>query len=81
MSLSLLITINVLADVALLAGLAYVMSRAARLRPHVASADLSRSHRGERAPAQHRLSRPLRATRADAAPGRASQIVAGQSAS
>jgi hypothetical protein len=37
MSLSLLIAINVLADVALIAGLAYAMSRAARLTPHVAS--------------------------------------------
>jgi hypothetical protein len=34
MSLSLLITINALADSALLAGLAYAMSRASRLRPH-----------------------------------------------
>ena len=41
MSLSTAITINALADVALLGGLAYVMSRAARLRPHVARASLS----------------------------------------
>ncbi|HEY2180518.1 MAG TPA: hypothetical protein VGH09_02490 [Solirubrobacteraceae bacterium] len=37
MSLSLVIAINVIADISLLAGLAYVMSRAARLTPHVAS--------------------------------------------
>jgi hypothetical protein len=38
MSLPLLIAINVLADAALIAGLAYAMSRAARLAPHVAAA-------------------------------------------
>lgn len=37
MSLQLLIAINVLADAALIGGLAYVMSHAARLTPHVAS--------------------------------------------
>jgi len=37
MSLSLAIAINVVADISLLAGLAYVMSRAARLTPHVAA--------------------------------------------
>ena len=37
MSLSLVIAINVIADISLLAGLAYVMSRAARLTPHVAA--------------------------------------------
>jgi len=36
MSLSLAIAINVIADVSLLAALAYAMSRAARLTPHVA---------------------------------------------
>ena len=35
MSLSLAITINALADVALLGGLGYVMSRSTRLTPHV----------------------------------------------
>ena len=35
MSLSLAMTINALADVALLGGLAYVMSRARSLAPHV----------------------------------------------
>ncbi len=37
MSLSLVIAINVIADISLLAGLAYAMSRAARLTPHVAT--------------------------------------------
>jgi hypothetical protein len=37
MSLSLVIAINVIADISLLAGLAYLMSRAARLTPHVAA--------------------------------------------
>jgi hypothetical protein len=37
MSLSLLITINVLAIIALLAGLAHAMSRARLLKPHVTS--------------------------------------------
>ncbi len=39
MSLSLLITINFLAGVALLAALTYAMSRASRLRPHVSARD------------------------------------------
>jgi hypothetical protein len=39
MSLSLLITINFLAGVALLATLAYAISRATRLTPHVAARD------------------------------------------
>lgn len=34
MSLSLVIALNVIADVGLLGGLAYVMSRPARLEPH-----------------------------------------------
>ena len=37
MSLSLLIAINTLADIALLGGLAYVMSHARHLTPHVGS--------------------------------------------
>ena len=37
MSLSLAIAINVVADISLLAALAYAMSRAARLTPHVAA--------------------------------------------
>ena len=36
MSLSLVLTINALADAALLGGLAWFMSQAARLTPHVA---------------------------------------------
>jgi hypothetical protein len=39
MSISLAIAINVIADISLLAGLAYVMSRAARLTPHVAAVE------------------------------------------
>jgi hypothetical protein len=39
MTLSLAVLINVIADVALIGGLAYVMSRATRLRPHVAATD------------------------------------------
>jgi hypothetical protein len=63
MSLSLLITINVLAGVALLAGLAYVMSHAARLKPHVASVDAPRSRQAERALAHQRRPSPLRPSR------------------
>jgi hypothetical protein len=37
MSVSLLIAVNVLADIALLAGLAYAMSHARKLEPHVSS--------------------------------------------
>jgi hypothetical protein len=37
MSLPLVIAINVIADISLLAGLAYAMSRAARLTPHIAA--------------------------------------------
>jgi hypothetical protein len=35
MTLSLAIIVNVLADLALIGGLAYVMSHATRLRPHL----------------------------------------------
>jgi hypothetical protein len=45
MSLSLVITINALIDTALLGGLAYVMSRAARLTPHVSATH--RAHTAE----------------------------------
>jgi hypothetical protein len=38
MSLSLLITINVLADIALVGGLVHAMSRARSLTPHAAAA-------------------------------------------
>jgi hypothetical protein len=37
MSLTLILAINALADLALAAGLAYTMSRAARLTPHASS--------------------------------------------
>lgn len=47
MSLSLLITINVLADIALLGGLAYAMSRAKGLTPHVASVQPAQSSAAE----------------------------------
>jgi hypothetical protein len=58
MSLSLLITINVLADIALLAGLAHAMSRATRLKPHVATLSAAQSARADDAPAQQRHTRP-----------------------
>jgi hypothetical protein len=40
MTLSLAIALIVIADVALVGALAYVMSRASRLEPHVATLDL-----------------------------------------
>lgn len=43
MSLSLAITINALADVALAGGLAYVLSRTTRLTPHVSATHASAS--------------------------------------
>ena len=60
MSLSLVIAINVVADISLLAGLAYVMSRAARLTPHVAAAKPTAA---ERQVVSHRPPRPARASR------------------
>ncbi len=39
MSLSLAIAINAVADILLLGGLAWTMSRAAKLTPHVSAAD------------------------------------------
>jgi hypothetical protein len=60
MSLSFLITINVLADIALLGGLAYAMSRAKRLTPHVASVQAAQSRAGlELAPPRHPASAEL----------------------
>ena len=67
MSLSLLITINVLADIALLAGLAYVMSRATRLDPHVASIDATRAPAAEQPPTQQRRPRPASSGRLERA--------------
>jgi hypothetical protein len=72
MSLSLLITINVFADIALLAGLAHVMSRATRLKPHVASLDAVQSPQAERPPAAQRHPRAARAARPELARARAS---------
>lgn len=63
MSLSLLITLNVLADAALLAGLAHVMSRATRLQPHVASLRATQSPSAEQAHAQQRHQRSTRSSR------------------
>jgi len=71
MSLSLLITINALADFALLAGLAYVMSRATRLKPHVASPHATQSARAH-APAQRHQARTARSGRPQVAHSRAS---------
>jgi hypothetical protein len=62
MSLSLLITINVLADIALVAGLAYAMSRATRLRPHVASLRAAQPL-VDQAPAQQHRARQTRSGR------------------
>jgi hypothetical protein len=57
MSLSLLVTINVLADLGLLALLAYVMSRAARLKPHAALLQVAAEQSPSSAPRQ-RTPRP-----------------------
>ena len=69
MSLSLVIAINVIADVSLLAGLAYVMSRAARLTPHVAAVQATSA---EQQVVSHRPPRPARASRQ--APGSGASI-------
>lgn len=66
MSLSLLITINLLAVVALLALLSYVMSRASRLRPHTATLQVSRPV-AERTPLRQRRTFSARSTRTDIA--------------
>jgi len=71
MSLSLLITINVLADIALVASLAYAMSRATRLQPHVASLRAAQPL-AEQAPAQQRHARQTRSNRPQVARLRAS---------
>jgi hypothetical protein len=67
MSLSLAIAVNVLATVALLAGLAYAMSRTVRLTPHVASLDAAEElASAEPAPAargSRRLGRSSRSSR------------------
>jgi len=60
MSLSLVIAINVIADISLLAGLAYAMSRAARLTPHVAAVQAPAA---EQQVVSQRRPRPTRAGR------------------
>jgi len=60
MSLPLVIAINVIADVSLLAGLAYVMSRATRLTPHVAAV---RATTAEQQVVSRRQPRSARASR------------------
>ena len=56
MSLTLAIAANAIADIAMLGGLAYVMSRASRLTPHHAAQDNPRNLRPVTAPA--RAARP-----------------------
>jgi hypothetical protein len=81
MSLSLLITINVLADIALLAGLAHAMSRATRLKPHVASLRATQSPSAEQALAGQRQPRSARSSRPQVArPGSAMTSRAGSQA-
>jgi hypothetical protein len=67
MSLSLLITINILADIALLAGLAHVMSHAARLTPHVRSTDAAQPPAGQPTAARRRYSPAPRSARGELA--------------
>jgi hypothetical protein len=71
MSLSLVITINVLADIALLGGLAYVMSHARKLEPHVASVQMAQSTPSEQLASQ-RQQRPTHVARPDFARPRTS---------
>ncbi|HEX3452429.1 MAG TPA: hypothetical protein VHS26_03945 [Solirubrobacteraceae bacterium] len=66
MSLSLAIAINAIADISLLAGLAYVMSRAARLTPHVAAVETTAA---EQQPVSQRQPRSTRASRQTARTG------------
>ena len=72
MSISLIITINVLADISLVAGLAYVMSHAARLKPHVASVQLTQPERQAAARRPH--ARSTRSIRPHGAATRASLV-------
>jgi hypothetical protein len=62
MSLSLVIAINVIADISLLAGLAHVMSRAARLTPHVAAVQATAHEQQAVARRQPRATRASRQT-------------------
>jgi hypothetical protein len=68
MSLSLVIAINVIADISLLAGLAYVMSRAARLTPHVAAVQVTAAEEQIVAQRQPRSTRDRRQTTRTGAP-------------
>jgi hypothetical protein len=69
MSISLVIAINVLADIALIAGLAYVMLHPTRLKPHVASVSDAQTAIGD-SPASPRRQPADRATGAQTARGR-----------
>ena len=64
MSVSLLIAVNVLADIALLGGLAYVMSHARKLEPHVPSVQAVQSTPSEQL-AQQSEQRPAHVARPD----------------
>jgi hypothetical protein len=66
MSLSLVIASNVIADISLLAGLAYAMSRAARLTPHIAAVPATAA---EQQVVSHRQPRSTRASRQPARSG------------
>jgi hypothetical protein len=68
MSLSLVIAINVIADISLLAGLAYVMSRAARLTPHVAAVEAAAAEQQVVSQGQPRSTRAGRQTTRTGAP-------------
>lgn len=70
MSVSLLIAVNVLADIALLAGLAYVMSHARKLEPHVSSVQAVQSTPSEQLASQSEQ-RPAHVVRPDFARPRA----------
>lgn len=70
MTASLTIALILIADLALIAGLAYVMSRARALTPHVSAADAAPTRAARAEPVAHprrapaaRASRPLAATR------------------
>jgi hypothetical protein len=62
MSLSLVIAVNVIADISLLAGLAHVMSRAARLTPHVAAVQATPAEQQAISRRQPRATRASRQT-------------------
>jgi hypothetical protein len=77
MSVSLLIAVNVLADIALLGGLAYVMSHARKLEPHVPSVQPVQSTPSEQLARQSEqgqahAARPAHVARPDFARSRAS---------